>query len=182
MLMKLLVGLWNPWETYRLTRHNAWFLAIDDIALQSWATDFLYQKKFRADIAQGTIGKWHVMFAKPQTYMNKSGLSVASLLEYYDIHRDDMLVLQDDIDLPFGKLKLKYGWSAWGHNGIRDILRVFAHEKFWRYKIGVWRPQHPSHSVVDYVLWRFSPDERNWFDDRRKEIYEKIETRLKNVG
>jgi len=180
--MKLFVWLWNPWDKYALTRHNAWVIALEQLCAAEWCTNFLYQNKFFSETATWLIGKRQIIAALPQTYMNKSWQSVSALVQYYWMDTNDILVLQDDIDLPFWKMKLKYGGSHWGHNGIRDIVSKLWTEKFWRLKIGVWRPTHPEQDVVSYVLEKFSSSEQKRFRDHEPAIREKIWAYLKNTG
>jgi PTH1 family peptidyl-tRNA hydrolase len=180
--MKLFVWLWNPWEKYASTRHNAWVIALEQLCSSEWCTNFLYQKKFFADTATWLVGKRQIIAAIPQTYMNKSWQSISSLASYYNINPNDILVLQDDIDLPFWKLKLKFGGSHGGHNGIRDTISRLWTEKFWRLKIWVWRPSHPWQDVVEYVLQNFSSTEQKWLRDHEPAIREKVGAYLKNTG
>ena len=180
--MKLFIWLGNPGEKYSKTRHNAGFLALDHLCTAEGFTDFLPNKKFHGEVANGLIGKWQIIALKPQTFMNKSGQAVQDIVQYYKLDVHDMLVIQDDIDLPFGALKLKYGGSAGGHNGIKNIIAKLGTEKFWRLKIGIGRPVHPEHDVVDYVLNVFSGTDLHWFTEHEKDIRDRIGDYLKNTG
>jgi peptidyl-tRNA hydrolase, PTH1 family len=179
--MKLLVWLWNPWPEYAITRHNVWFLALDEIVHQYDGTDFLYNKKFKAELATGMIGKRQVLYAKPQTYMNKSWTSVQALANFYGIESEDILVIHDDIDHMFGKIKLKFRGSHGGHNGIRDIIDNIGGQKFRRLKLWVGRPSGTM-DVSAYVLGKMKDDEMKYRSDHMPDIFEQVEMWLKNVG
>lgn len=155
--MFLLVGLGNPGIRYQLTRHNIGFLAID--ALAEHLRQPLNSEKFKAFISKSRFANQDLYLAKPQTYMNLSGESVQALLAYYKIELENLLVVHDDIDQPFGQIKLQKNRGHGGHNGIRNI-----HEKlgsnYARLKLGVGRPPIPQMDVADYVLQNFSKEEQ----------------------
>jgi PTH1 family peptidyl-tRNA hydrolase len=180
--MKLFVGLGNPGQKYSKTRHNAGWIALDQLCEAEGFTNFLGNKKFHGEVANGLLGKWQIIALKPQTFMNKSGQSVQAIMQYYQIEPHDILVLQDDIDLPFGAIKLKYGGSHGGHNGIRDLIAKLGTDKFRRLKIGIGRPVHPEHGVVDYVLNTFSGTDMQRFKDHEQDIRERVGSYLKNTG
>jgi PTH1 family peptidyl-tRNA hydrolase len=152
--MKLIAGLGNPGIKYEKTRHNSGFMALDlitnEINSQSW------QNKFQSLINFQTIEAKKVVFLKPLTYMNLSGIAVQEVLNFYKIKIEDVIIVHDDIDISLGKIKLKEGGGHAGHNGLRSI-----HEKigpgFLRVRIGVSRPQ--GSAVSNYVLSEFSNDE-----------------------
>lgn len=135
--MKVIVGLGNPGPQYSETRHNIGFLLVDLLAEQ-------YQLQFRAKFqglwAEENVAGERVFFLKPQTFMNLSGRSVSELCHFYKIQGKDLLVAHDDMDLTFGKIRLRNQGSAGGHNGIKSILMELGSEKFWRLKLGVGRP------------------------------------------
>lgn len=179
--MKFFVGLGNPGEKYIKTRHNAGWIVLDQLCEAEWFTEFLANKKFHGMLANGLVGKRQIVALKPQTFMNKSGQAVQALLQYYKGDANDVLVFQDDIDLPFGAIKLKYGGSHGGHNGVRDMINKLGTQDFWRLKIWVGRPSHPDHDVVDYVLHPFSGTELKWFYDHEKELADRVMQYLKNT-
>ncbi len=115
-----------------------------------------------------------VMLAKPQTFMNRSGQSVQGLMAYYQVAPTEMLVIHDDIDLPFGAMRFQMSRGAGGHNGIRDVHEKLGHSDYPRLKMGVGRPSHPGHAVVDYVLEAFSKVEQeqlpNWLGHVHKAV------------
>ncbi|MFW7378160.1 MAG: aminoacyl-tRNA hydrolase [Oligoflexus sp.] len=156
--MKLLVGLGNPGPKYETTRHNAGFLILDEIASrQSINVD---QQKFQALLGKGRLLGDECIFIKPLTFMNLSGKSVAAALRFFKIDVADTIVLHDDIDVPFGKVKARTGGGHGGHNGIRSIIAETGQADFHRIKLGVGRPQQPEDgTVVNWVLNPFTTDE-----------------------
>ena len=155
----MLVGLGNPGSKYDNTRHNAGFIVLDMLAD---ASGISWQgQKFQGEFAKGTIQGETCLLLKPQTYMNLSGQSVNQLLRFFKISpQDDLIVLHDDIDVPFGKVKAKAGGGHGGNNGIRSIIAETGVKDFARIKLGVGRPQKKEDGdVSSWVLSRFSDDE-----------------------
>lgn len=143
-----------------MTRHNAGWLALDMLTDFLGLTSFLEVKKYESTIAQGTYkNDLAVMAVKPQTFMNKSGNAVASIVNFYKIPQRQIIVLHDDVDLPFGTFKLKRAGSDGGHNGIKSITQQLGTDQYRRYKIGIGRPTHPAIDIADYVLGKFSEEE-----------------------
>lgn len=167
-----IAGLGNPGPKYLKTRHNIGFMLVD------WLADF-HGAVFSADKHQGLssrirLGGERVNLLKPQTFMNRSGRSVASFMRYYDLHLSRLLVVHDDIDMHPGRVKLVEGGGTGGHNGIRSIVKELGTNKFFRLKIGVGRPGtggvHPDMDVDKYVLADFSPAELKEIEDRFDDI------------
>ncbi len=155
--MKLIVGLGNPGDKYSKNRHNAGFLILDQIlsrARESWLG-----RKFDADFARAPVVGADCLLLKPQTFMNLSGRSVMQALRFYKIAMEDVIVLHDDIDVPFGKVKARTGGGHGGHNGIRSIMEESGAENFARIKLGVGRPQSGRPDVSNWVLGDFTVDE-----------------------
>jgi PTH1 family peptidyl-tRNA hydrolase len=152
--MKCLVGLGNPGPQYVLNRHNIGFMVID--AINQELGDGQYRVEQRALVAKVQIHGQKVVLAKPQTYMNLSGESVAPLLRFYETSLDDLLVIQDDIDQPFGALRFHKKRGSGGHNGIKSLTQHLGTDDYARLKMGVGRPTHPGQDVADYVLQNFS--------------------------
>jgi PTH1 family peptidyl-tRNA hydrolase len=153
--LRLVVGLGNPGNTYEDTRHNAGFMAVDQIA-----QDFnisLNKTKFDTVYGRGWIGDVDLLLAKPMAFMNRSGPPLQKLAHYFRIPGEDMLVIHDDIDLAFGRLKIKEKGGHGGHNGIRSIMDAFGGGNFVRLRIGVGRSEVEG-NVTDHVLGRFSND------------------------
>jgi PTH1 family peptidyl-tRNA hydrolase len=151
----LVVGLGNPGNNYEDTRHNAGFMVADKIA-----QDFnisLNKTKFDTLFGRGFIEDVDVLLAKPMAFMNRSGPPLQKLAHYFRIPSEDMLVIHDDIDLAFGRLKIKEKGGHGGHNGIRSIMDAFGGGDFVRLRIGVGRSE-AGENVTDHVLGRFSDD------------------------
>lgn len=157
--MWLVVGLGNPGSQYSLTRHNIGFMAID-YWLKALKSPHENQQ-FKAQTAKFKVEDTQVLTVKPQTYMNLSGDSVRPALDFYKIPLTQMIVIHDDIDQPFGSMKIQKNRGHGGHNGIRHITEVMGTADYLRLKLGVGRPPHPSMQVADYVLQKFSPEEMN---------------------
>ncbi len=156
--MYIITGLGNPDRQYEGTRHNAGFDVIDRIAEKyNIAVD---TKKHRALIGKGIIEGQKVILAKPQTYMNLSGESIKSLMDYYKIEPEsELIVIYDDISLGVGQLRIRAKGSAGGHNGIKNIIAHLGREVFPRIKVGV--GEKPSKmDLADYVLGHFSKEEK----------------------
>lgn len=152
--MKLLVGLGNPGSKYAATRHNAGFWFCDRVAAAGRAF-FAAERKFHGEVAKLGLPAGEVWVLKPDTFMNKSGLAVGALAGFYKIAAKDILVAHDELDLPPGGVKLKFGGGISGHNGLRDIVAALGTQDFWRLRLGIGHPRENAASeqeVVDYVL------------------------------
>ena len=159
--MKLIAGLGNPEPRFELNRHNAGFLTAELLA-KKLGTTFRRTLK-RAKIASAVVNGEKIIIAKPQTYMNLSGESIAALSDYYKIAPEDILVIVDEVNLPFGKIRLRAGGSAGGHNGMKNISLNLATEDFPRLRIGVGIPgvvDSAHGEMKDYVLSDFSKEEQ----------------------
>jgi PTH1 family peptidyl-tRNA hydrolase len=158
---RLVVGLGNPGEAYRRTRHNIGFMAVDHIADEFSIS--LAKKKFDLIYGQGTIEGIPVVLAKPQSYMNLSGPPTRRIADYFRISSRDILVIHDDIDLAFERIKIKAKGGDGGHNGVRSVMDAFGGNEFTRLRIGVGRGRDDApgerETVVGHVLGRFSPEE-----------------------
>ena len=159
--MKFIVGLGNPGSKYHLTRHNIGFLAIDAICSQIGAR---LKNKWNSDFSKSKIKGEDVILQKPLTFMNLSGESVRPCLDFFKGKTDDLLVLQDDISMPFGALRLQQNRSAGGHNGIKDITQKLGTQDYARLKIGVGGPEGKQ-EVINYVLSNFSKMEQEKLTD-----------------
>lgn len=146
----LVVGLGNPGDEYSKTRHNAGFLFVDEW-LSTRAVEFSYQSKFQGSIVKLNQAGRAVHVLKPQTFMNKSGASVAAYAKYFNIATEDILVVHDELDLEPGDIRLKKAGGHGGHNGLRDIINQLSSANFYRLRIGVGHPG-ASHQVSNYVL------------------------------
>ena len=159
---KLIVGLRNPGSRYDGTRHNVGAEVVEAVS-----PELRFKRArlgIRADVASLRIGEARTVLALPRTFMNECGQSIAPLVRYEHVDGDRLLVVHDDIDLPFAKLKVQFGGGAGGHNGIRSIVNSLGTNEFWRLKIGVGRPPDRI-DPADYVLNRFAKVERASVDD-----------------
>lgn len=172
--MWLIVGLGNPGNKYLLNRHNVGFLAIDGL-LRAVGSP-VETTEHKAQVSRFKLDNEQIVTCKPQTYMNKSGESVVALLNYYKISRENLLVIQDDIDQPFGSMKFHKNRGHGGHNGIRNISELLGSPDYIRLKIGVGRPPHPGMEVADYVLQNFSNDEQDQLGQIIEKTHDAIET------
>ena len=145
----LVVGLGNPGAKYESTRHNMGFLVVDKLA-QNEKLKF-NKLRFKAWTATWEVGGEKVLLMKPQTYMNLSGEAVGQAARFYKIPADHVLVISDDIALPAGKLRIRAGGSAGGHNGLKNIIQHLSTDRFPRIKVGVGSPQQAEHDIADWV-------------------------------
>jgi len=160
--LKVIVGLGNPGSKYTETRHNAGFWFIEEVA-RKYAATFRTDKKFHGEVAKVSIEGKDIWLLKPDTFMNRSGLAVQSLLSFYRLTAEQLLVAHDEIDLPPGTARLKTGGGHGGHNGLRDIISQLGSKDFHRLRIGVGHPGNKD-QVVDYVLHSASRDDRILID------------------
>ena len=175
--MKLIVGLGNPGKRYERTRHNLGFLVIDRIAVQH---GIALEKKFcNAVVGEGAVEGEKVLLAKPQTYMNRSGQAVAALGRDYGIGTVDLLVINDDLDLPFGRIRIRPGGSAGGHRCHFSIMERLPGAPFHRVRIGIGRPPEGV-EAVDYVLQPFNPSESEQLDGVVQRAAESVECLLRD--
>ncbi len=153
--MFVIVGLGNPGKKYEWTRHNVGFETIDCIAEKFNIN--VNKLKYKALVGEGTIGTEKVILVKPQTYMNLSGETVMRICNYYQIPMDNLIVIYDDVDTDFAKLRIRRKGSAGTHNGMRSIISLIQKDDFPRVRIGIGRSTHMQ--LADFVLQRFSKDE-----------------------
>lgn len=153
--MRLIVGLGNPGNEYDQTRHNAGFLAIDKLCEKLNCN--LDKNKFNAIYGIYSTSKDKIIIAKPQTYMNMSGEAVLELMNYYAIDISDLIVIHDDLDLPLGKIRLRYQGSCGGQNGMRNIIDLLGSEQINRIRLGI--SNDKSIDTKDYVLGKLSKEE-----------------------
>ncbi len=153
--MKIIVGLGNPGREYAATRHNLGFMVVDEIAKRFGVSDS--RTRFRADLIETFANGEKLILLKPQTYMNLSGTSVREAAHWYKTSLEDMLIVADDIDLPFGTLRMRADGSSGGHNGLKSIFTELGSQQVTRLKIGIGRGT--AHATRQ-VLTRFSPDEQ----------------------
>ena len=171
----LVVGLGNPGPTYETTRHNAGFLALDILADR--VDEKFKSHKARADVAETRFGDDRVVLAKPRSYMNESGGPVVALRDFFKVELDRLVVLHDELDLPFGAIRLKYGGGDNGHNGLKSLRRSLGTGDYHRVRIGIGRPpgrQDPA----EWVLRDFTSTERKEVGVTLERAADSVETLL----
>jgi peptidyl-tRNA hydrolase, PTH1 family len=157
--MWLIVGLGNPGPKYEWTRHNCGFMVIDELARR--AGKEVKAPECQALTARATIGLEEVLLVKPQTFMNLSGVAVAALVNKYEVReRSPILVISDDLALPFGKIRIRARGSAGGQKGLKSIIEKLGGQDFPRLRLGI-APDHPVNDAADFVLSEFPKKDRD---------------------
>jgi PTH1 family peptidyl-tRNA hydrolase len=172
--MYLIVGLGNPGAEYERTRHNLGFMLIDKLAAETGVT--VKRHECRSLIGNALIENERALLAKPQTYMNLSGEAVGGLISKLELNADSLIVISDDLALPFGAIRLRQRGSAGGHNGLKSIISVLGTTEFTRLRIGI-QPEHPLSDAKRFVLEEFSRSEREVLP----EILERAANALRSV-
>jgi PTH1 family peptidyl-tRNA hydrolase len=152
--MKLIVGLGNPGKKYLMTKHNVGFMCLDYFAQKNGLT-FKKENKFKGEI----VKTQNYILLKPHTFMNLSGESVRLVMDYYNVEIEDVLVIFDDLDLPFGKIRLRPKGGSGGHNGIKSLFQHLPSQEFKRIRIGI--DSNPLIDTKDYVLSKINKEEQN---------------------
>ena len=152
--LSIIVGLGNPGPEHRLTRHNAGFWFVDALA-RAHGAQFRAHSRYQGEVARVSVGDQDLTLLKPQTFMNRSGLSIRALVDYSKAQMSQVLVVHDELDLPPGTARLKFGGGHGGHNGLRDTITHCGSE-FWRLRLGIGHPGNRD-EVIDYVLQRAAP-------------------------
>jgi len=158
--MKLIIGLGNPGIKYEKTRHNFGFLVVDELAKKMNTDDWKIKMQFNANIAEGNTNDKKIILAKPQTFMNNSGIAVKSIADYYKIPYEEISIIHDDIDLPLGEIKIQQSRGAAGHKGVQSIIDTLKTKDFIRIRIGL-KPTNQER-IIDtekFVLQKFSKNE-----------------------
>ncbi|MCB9802455.1 aminoacyl-tRNA hydrolase [Candidatus Nomurabacteria bacterium] len=150
--MKLIIGLGNPGTEYQLTRHNFGFLALEELA-KKHQLKWQERKKEKAETCEFILGKEKIILARPLTFMNDSGFAVANLKRFYKIKTENIVIIYDDLDLDFGKIKISYNRSAGGHNGVSSIIQYLKSKEFIRLRLGIAPQKGPAEK---FVLQKFS--------------------------
>ena len=154
----LLVCLGNPGKEYEGTRHNVGFMAADELARRE--NTKINKLRYRALTGEVRLAGQRVLVIKPQTYMNLSGEAVKLAGGFFKIPPDHVVVISDDVALPLGKLRIRAGGSAGGHNGLKNIIAHLGTDQFPRIRVGVGAPAHPEHEMVDWVIGHFTAQEK----------------------
>jgi len=171
--VKLIIGLGNPGSQYHLSRHNIGYLTADNLALEN--NIFLQKNKFCALYGEGSVWGGKVIIAKPLTFMNKSGEAVNELLNYYTIAPEDIIIIHDDMDIEYGRIKVKTQGGSAGHRGIMSIIQSLGANNFLRIRVGIGKPSGPADPAV-FVLDKFSKDEQDQLPSLLKNVQCCIET------
>lgn len=174
--MKLIVGLGNIGREYENTRHNIGFMVVDELARRKNAS---FGKEDRsATCAEFRDGE-KILLIKPTTYMNLSGFAVSAYANFYHIDPEDIAVIQDDMDMPVGQLRIRRKGSAGGHNGIKHITEQLGTDQFPRFKIGIGHPDRNNRAVINHVLRPFQGEEKAAIDEAVKEMADALESWIK---
>ena len=162
--MRLIVGLGNPGAQYSQTRHNAGFLALDELAKKNGLEpeDFKFDKKFLAEVAACGTGKKKMILAKPQTFMNESGKAVGPLLKFYKLKPSALVIIHDDKDIPLGEFRLQPNRGPAGHNGVISVMTKIKTQNFYRLRLGT-AVKTKIKNMADFVLSKFTPAELKLF-------------------
>ena len=160
--MKIIVGLGNPGIPYEWSRHNIGFLVVNRLAEIHHI--LVGTRRFKSLLGKGSIDSQSVILAKPMTYMNRSGEGVAKIVSFFQAGMKDLIVIHDDLDLPFGKLRIKQRGGDGGHQGIRSVIESTGGNSFLRLKIGIGRPPKEM-DPAEYVLTPFSAREKSSLDE-----------------
>ena len=153
--IKLIVGLGNPGLQYARNRHNVGFMVVDEVARRLGAS---WQKRPKLELAETSLGSGKLWLMKPQTFMNLSGEAVMPFARFYKLEPEAIVVVHDEMDLPFGRVRFRLGGSAGGSNGVKSVISSLGTDRFVRLKIGVSRPPE-GWQVVNWVLSNFQPEE-----------------------
>ncbi|NLV87961.1 MAG: aminoacyl-tRNA hydrolase [Tissierellia bacterium] len=174
--MFVVVGLGNPGRAYANTRHNVGFDTIDILASRNNIK--INKIKFKSVYGEGQIGNEKVMLVKPQTYMNNSGITVKDIYNYYKVPIENIIVIVDDIDIDFASVRVKRKGSAGTHNGLKSIIYLLEDDNFPRVKIGIGKKPE-NQDLADFVLSRFSKDEREIIEETLNTAAESVEAIIK---
>jgi len=158
--MELIIGLGNPCKKYEKTRHNLGFLVINELAEKMEMNNWKIKMQFNANIAQGNFKNEKIILAKPQTFMNNSGMAIKSIVDYYKIPNENIFIIHDDIDLELGEIKVQKNRSSAGHKGVQSIINALGTKDFIRVRLGI--KSIDQKTIIDtekFVLQKFSKDE-----------------------
>ena len=165
--MKLIVGLGNIGREYENTRHNIGFMVVDELAKQLGVT---FNKEDRNAYCAEYRAPEKILIIKPTTYMNLSGVAVGQYANFYHIDPEDIAVIQDDMDMPVGQLRIRRKGSAGGHNGIKSITEHLGTDEYPRFKVGIGHPARNNKAVVNHVLHQFQGEDKITIDEAVKNM------------
>lgn len=170
--MKIVVGLGNPGKEYEKTRHNMGYMFLD--YLQEKYNFSINTKKFDSNIGEIYINNEKVIFVKPLTYMNLSGNAVSKVKTFYKVENKDILIVFDDLDIPFGEVRYKENGSGGSHNGMKNVVQMLNSKDMPRLRIGIGNIKHEKQDLVDFVLEKFTKEQMEQFEDIFDKAYEKF--------
>lgn len=166
--MILIAGLGNPGKEYEKTRHNVGFMILDALA-NSFETEYQIKKNFNAELAKTEYNGFDILLVKPLTFMNNSGQAIKKIIDYYNIYETDVWVIHDDLDLEIGMMRVRKGGSSAGQKGIESVIKNFGTPEFIRFRVGIKPKEGQKIPAEDFVLKRFSKDEKEVIDEKIKQ-------------
>lgn len=175
--MYIVVGLGNPGKKYNISRHNIGFEVADEFARSN--NIVMNKTKFKAIIGEGIVSGEKVIVVKPQTFMNLSGESVMSIMNFYNLDIENMIVIYDDIDIEVGKLRIRKKGSAGSHNGMRNIIYLLKQDNFPRVRVGVGKPP-AGRDLANFIIGKFSKSEQEILVPIVKDAVSAVETIIKD--
>lgn len=178
--MIIIVGLGNPGEKFKNTRHNVGFMAVDKFAEKNNFPEFKLQKKSNALISEETVGDEKIILVKPQTFMNESGKAVKKITTNYSLQTTNLIIIHDDIDLPVGKIKIVKERGSAGQKGVESIIKTIGNDGLIRFRIGTRPPKFSEGNFArvaakDVVLKNFSAEEQKTIDEALKKTAEALD-------
>lgn len=174
--MKLIVGLGNIGREYANTRHNIGFMVADELAKRFGIS---FGKEHLSACAAEYRAPEKILLIKPTTYMNLSGFAVGAYANFYHLEPEQIAVIQDDMDMPVGQLRIRRKGSAGGHNGIKSIMEHLGNGDFARFKIGIGHPEHDNKAVIDHVLHPFYGEDKDAIAEAVKQMADAVELWVK---
>jgi PTH1 family peptidyl-tRNA hydrolase len=176
--MKVICGLGNPGKEFKFTRHNLGFLVLDNFQKENSFPDFKFSEKFLAEISRKKIKETEILLLKPQTFMNNSGKAIKKIFSNYKIEPQNLCVIHDDLDLPFGKIKISFKRNSGGHKGVQSIIDEILTKDFWRIRIGIGKPKNKK--IKEFVLEKIEKKEREKLKEILKFTNELIKIWIEN--
>lgn len=178
--MLIIVGLGNPGKKYEKTRHNLGFLAIEKLQGKLDFPDFVFSKKFNAEISERVFDEEKIILAKPQTFMNNSGLSVKKLVSSFKLQVSSLWIVHDDIDLPLDKIKIVKNRGAGGHKGVESIIKNLKSKNFVRFRLGIQPKNGKPKNPEKFVLEKFQKEEEKVVKEMIEKATEAIKVAIKD--
>lgn len=179
--MILIVGLGNPGEKYKKTRHNLGFRVLDELQKIQAFSDWKNKRKLKAEISEGIMNREKIIFSKPQTFMNDSGIAVRRLTINYKLPTNNLIVAHDDLDIELGKIKIAKNKGSAGHKGVQSIIDYLGTKDFTRCRLGINPKEKEIKNVERFVLQKFDKDEEKIIKDTIKEACQLLEETIKQL-